>query len=65
MQLFTVLPETKNGLIQKKKQGGWGHTFFENPSGIFWFFTSKLETPDKTKFTPNNSTIICKNSWKF
>ena len=27
------------GLFQKKKQGGWGHTFLKTPCGIFHFFT--------------------------
>ena len=32
-----------------KGGGGWGHFFFENPRGIFRFFTLPLEIPDKTR----------------
>ena len=42
-------------LIPEKAQTGWEELriyFFENPPGIFNFFTLPLEIPDKTKLNP-------------
>ena len=52
--VICVLSYSRN---KSKREGGGlgvglGYTFFENPPGIFHFFTLPLEISDKTKLSP-------------
>ena len=55
----------QHGLFQEKlKQGGLRIYFFENPPGIFHFFTLPQEIPDKTKLIHLHK-IVLDPFWKF
>ena len=50
-----MFKQLKTNIPQKIQTGGLMIYFYENPPGIFHFFTLPMEIPDKTKLYP----------WKF
>ena len=50
---------------RKKKQEGFRTYFFENPPGIFRFFTLLWKIKTKQGFIPTNSTKLCYTPQKF
>ena len=46
------IPTYHWAIPEKKKKRGLRAYIFENPPGIFWFFTLPMEIPDKTRLHP-------------
>ena len=60
------------GYSKKIPNRSWGHTFLKKNAVIFKFFTSLMETPEKTKAnrrpktkTHGNSSLFYFDLWKF
>ena len=48
-----MFKQLKTNIPQKIQTGGLMIYFYENPPGIFHFFTLAMEIPDKTKLNPS------------
>ena len=48
-----MFKQLKTNIPQKIQTGGLMIYFYENPPGIFHFFTLPMEIPDKTKLNPS------------